>query len=203
MSQQRYAYLIGANGPEQMALRYAESDALRLAEALIGPFCKFTEAKAAIAESRDAGLAGLQELARRCDPSDTLLVHFSGHAIFDRRLYLLSNTTDCDNLYVTAIDIRTVKDIMSDCRAQSKLLILDCCHAKGAYEEALKGEEDIHEIVRQTAQGGAGKYPGHPLGLRAQGRNEGVSRTRWRVWFSLLGHSHSMSPQFCRDSIRS
>jgi len=22
-------------------------------------------------------------------------------------------------------------------------LILDCCHAKGAYEEALKGEEDI------------------------------------------------------------
>src|SRR6266567_6516166 len=153
MSQQRYAYLIGANGPEQMTLRYAESDALRLAEALIGPFCQFTEAKAVIAESRDAGLAGLQELARRCDPSDTLLVHFSGHAIFDRRLYLLSNTTDCDNLYVTAIDIRTVKDIMSDCRAQSKLLILDCCHAKGAYEEALKGEEDIHEIVRQTAQG--------------------------------------------------
>ena len=32
MSQQRYAYLMGANGPEQMALRYAESDALRLAE---------------------------------------------------------------------------------------------------------------------------------------------------------------------------
>ena len=54
MSQQRYAYLIGANGPEQMALRYAESDALRLAEALMGPFCQFTEAKVVIAESRDA-----------------------------------------------------------------------------------------------------------------------------------------------------
>jgi HEAT repeat protein len=153
MSQQRYAYLMGANGPEQMALRYAESDALRLAEVLIGPFCQFTEAKAVIALSRDAGLAGLQALARRCDPSDTLLVHFSGHAIFDRHLYLLSNTTDCDNLYVTAIDIRTVKDILSDCLAHSKLLILDCCHAKGAYEEALKGEEDIHDIVRHTAQG--------------------------------------------------
>ncbi len=153
MSQQRYAYLIGANGPEQMALQYAESDALRLTEALMGPFCEFTEAKAVVAESRDAGLAGLQALARRCDPSDTLLIHFSGHAIFDRRLYLLCNTTDCDNLYVTAIDIRTVKDILSDCRAQSKLLILDCCHAKGAYEEALKGEEDIHDIVRHTAQG--------------------------------------------------
>src|SRR5712691_8061034 len=153
MSQQRYAYLIGANGPEQMSLRYAESDALRLAEALMGPFCQFTEAKAVIAESRDTGLAGLQELARRCDPSDILLVHFSGHAIFDRHLYLLCNTTDCDNLYVTGIDIRTMKDILSDCRAQSKLLILDCCHAKGAYDDALKGEEDIHDIVRKTAQG--------------------------------------------------
>src|SRR5258708_18484402 len=153
MSQQRYAYLIGANGPGQMSLRYAESDALRLAETLMGPFCQFTEAKAVMAESRDTGLAGLQELAQRCDATDTLLVHFSGHAIFDRHLYLLCNTTDCDNLYVTAIDIRTVKDIVSDCRAQSKLLILDCCHAKGAYEEALKGEEDIHSIVRHTAQG--------------------------------------------------
>lgn len=153
MSQQRFAYLMGANGPEQMALRYAESDALRLAEALLGPFCQFTEARVVIAESRDAGLAGLHALTRRCEPSDTLLVHFSGHAIFDRHLYLLCNTTDCDNLYVTAIDIRTVKDILSDCRAHSKLLILDCCHAKGAYEEALKGEEDIHAIVRHTAQG--------------------------------------------------
>ena len=31
------------------------------------PFCQFTEAKAVVAESRDAGLAGLQALARRCD----------------------------------------------------------------------------------------------------------------------------------------
>ncbi len=153
MSQQRYAYLIGANGTPQMPLRYAETDAIRLAEALMGPFCQFTEAKAVIADNRDKGLAGLQEIARRCDPSDTLLVHFSGHAIFDRHLYLLCNTTDCDNLYVTAIDIRTIKDILSASRAQSKLLILDCCHAKGAYDEALKGEEEIHDIVRNTALG--------------------------------------------------
>jgi hypothetical protein len=66
---------------------------------------------------------------------------------------LLCNTTDCDNLYVTAIDIRTIKDILCDSRAQSKLLILDCCHAKGAYNEALKGEEEIHDIVRNTVLG--------------------------------------------------
>lgn len=153
MSQQRFAYLIGANGPQHMRLRYAETDAMRLAQVLMGSYCQFTEAKAVIADSRDTGLASLQKIARQCDPSDTLLVHFSGHAIFDRHLYLLCNNTDCENFRVTAIDIRTVKDILSECRSQSKLLILDCCHAKGAYDDALKGEEEIRDIVRKTSQG--------------------------------------------------
>ena len=94
-----------------------------------------------------------QKMAQQCDSSDTLLVHFSGHAIFDKHLYLLCNNTDCENLYVTAIDIRTIKDIMSDSRAQSKLLILDCCHAKGAYDDAFKGEEEVRDMVRKTVQG--------------------------------------------------
>ena len=153
MSHQRYAYLIGANGPKQMSLHYAETDVTRLAETLMGPYSQFTEAKAVIADNRDKGLAALQKIARQCDPSDTLLVHFSGHAIFDGHLYLLCNNTDCDNLFVTAIDIRTIKDILGKCRSQSKLLILDCCHAKGAYDDALKGEEEIHDIVRRTSQG--------------------------------------------------
>lgn len=120
MSHQRYAYLIGANGPKQMSLHYAETDVTRLAETLMGPYSQFTEAKAVIADNRDKGLAALQKIARQCDPSDTLLVHFSGHAIFDGHLYLLCNNTDCDNLFVTAIDIRTIKDILGKCRSQSK-----------------------------------------------------------------------------------
>jgi HEAT repeat protein len=153
MNGRRYAYLIGANGPQHMLLQHAEADVTRLAEVLMGSYCQFTEAKAVIAESRDKGLASLQKMARIAEPSDTLLVYFSGHAIFDRHLYLLCNNTDCDNLFVTAIDIRTIKDILSDSRTHSKLLILDCCHAKGAYDDALKGEEEIHDIVRQTVQG--------------------------------------------------
>jgi len=154
MNQQRYAYLLGANGPESMRLQYAETDVTRLAEVLKGPHCQFTDTKAVIASSRNEGLAGFQQFAECCGPSDLLLVHFSGHAFFDEQLYLLCNTTDPNDLN-TAIDINAIKRVLRKSRAQYKLLILDCCHAKGAYEGALKGGVEIHDIVKKTAQGSA------------------------------------------------
>ncbi len=155
MSQKRYAYLIGANGPANIRLEYAETDITRLAETLRGPSCQFTAVEPIIAQSRDEGLATFQQFVEQCDSSDTLLVHFSGHAFFDpidQQLYLLCNNTDCNNL-VTAIDISAVKRILRRSRAQSKLLILDCCYAKAAYEDSFKGEEEIRDIVKKTAQG--------------------------------------------------
>ena len=133
MSQERYAFLIGANGPEDMRLKYAETDVIRLAEALKGSYCQFTAAEAVIAHNRDAGLKGFHQFAERCKPSDLLLVHFSGHAIFDEQLYLLTNTTDPNDLS-SAIEIGAIKRILRKSPAQYKLLILDCCHAKGAYD---------------------------------------------------------------------
>jgi hypothetical protein len=155
MSQKRYAYLIGANGPENIRLKYAETDVTRLAEVLLGPVCQFTAVESVIAQSRDEGLATFLQFVEQCEPSDTLLVHFSGHAFFDtfdQLLYLICNNTDSSNL-ITAIDISAIKRILRRCRAQSRLLILDCCYAKSAYGESFKGEEEIRDIVKKTAQG--------------------------------------------------
>ena len=63
MSQKRYAYLIGANGPQTdrlVTLKYAEKDAQRFAEALLAPRCAFTKAESAIAESRQPTLDNLR-----------------------------------------------------------------------------------------------------------------------------------------------
>src|SRR5581483_1745579 len=138
MSQKRYAYLIGANGPEHARLKYAESDVTRLADALKGQYCQFTAVEAVIAEHHEKNLIGFQQFAAQCGASDVLLVHFSGHAVFDEELYLLCNTTDTDYLDATALSIEKIKKVLRKSRAQHKLLILDCCHAKGAYDDALK-----------------------------------------------------------------
>jgi HEAT repeat protein len=154
MSQQRYGYLIGANGPLEMRLKYAEKDVTRLAEALRGPYCQFRGVETIIAHSRQDALAGFSKFAAQCEPSDVLLVHFSGHAIFDEQLYLLCNNTDINDIFTTALEINTIKTLLKRSKARYKLLILDCCHAAGAHPGgALRGDQDIQAVIRSTIQG--------------------------------------------------
>ena len=161
MDQKRYAYLIGANGPplqNQGSLKYAEQDTQRLATALKNQPCSFIKAECMLATDPRTTLFGLQQFSKECEPSDLLVVHFSGHAIYDEHLYLLCNETDPDFLIASAIDIALIKAILRQCRASHKLLILDCCHAGAAHSSALKsdpGIENVLDVLRETSQGSA------------------------------------------------
>ena len=156
MSQKRYAYLIGANGPQTErldALKYAEKDAQRLAEALLTPHCAFTKAESTIAKSRQPTLDSLHSFVKQCEPSDLLLVHFSGHADQEGQLFLLCNDTDIDNYFSSAISIDAIKFYLDKCKARYKVLVLDCCRAGAAYPGAFKGDQDIQSSLQQTLKG--------------------------------------------------
>ncbi|MBA2393179.1 MAG: tetratricopeptide repeat protein [Ktedonobacteraceae bacterium] len=139
MPQKRYAYLIGANGPRQPhrvveTLKYAEKDIKRLETALSAHPCAFTEVNSIIADTPTPVIEGLELLVRKCEQSDLLVVHFSGHGYLDKHLYLICNETDIGRKLFTsgAIKVDLLKDILQDCPARHKLLILDCCHAAAA-----------------------------------------------------------------------
>ncbi len=156
MSQKRYAYLIGANGPQTdrlATLKYAEKDAQRLAEALLAPRCSFTKAKATIAENPQPTLAGLNRFVKQCEPSDLLLVHFSGHGNYEGQLFLVCNGTDIDDCISSAIKVEDIKLYLDKCKARHKVLILDCCRAGRAYSGTFKGVQDIEGSLRQTFEG--------------------------------------------------
>lgn len=95
MPQKRYAYLIGANGPEHQnitPLQYAEKDIERLQRALSDYPCEFSDVKSVIATSPSNVLMGLERLATSCERSDLLIVHFSGHGkVWGGTLYLICN----------------------------------------------------------------------------------------------------------------
>jgi HEAT repeat protein len=153
MSQKRYAYLIGANGPQTARLKYAEKDAKRLAGALLAHPCSFTKAEWTIAENRQSTLNSLHRFVKQCEPSDLLIVHFSGHADNDGQLFLLCNDTDIDNYYSSAIGIDAIKFYLDKCKARYKVLVLDCCRAGAAYSGAFKGDQDIQTNLQQSLQG--------------------------------------------------
>ena len=70
----------------------------------------------------------------RAAAEDVLLFYFSGHGRSKhQKLYLCGPDTDSSLLPSTALLNDTLNAILSDCVAQVKVLILDCCHS-GAFK---------------------------------------------------------------------
>ena len=156
MAQKRYAYLIGANGPQNQpnvieSLKYAEKDVERLEKVLNAHPCAFTEVKSIVAHSPNLVIQGLELLARKCEQSDLLVVYFSGHGYMERNLYLICNGTDVEQKLFTsgAIKIDQIKDVLRECPARHKLLILDCCHAAAAHSGGtwIKGISNLENAL--------------------------------------------------------
>jgi hypothetical protein len=124
MDQKRYAFIMGANGPQTeslSSLKYAERDAERLAAALKAPPCAFTNVEWMTADGRETTLMKLQDFADQCKPSDMLIVHFSGHGIYNRQLYLICNGTKIRHLNASAIDVGSLKSILAACRREASV----------------------------------------------------------------------------------
>ena len=64
---------------------------------------------------------------------DTVLVFFSGHGFLDDRGQGFLAPKDCrkSNLALSAFRTDDLRDMLLQCKASQKLLILDCCHAGG------------------------------------------------------------------------
>jgi len=130
----RIAFVFGSNGPAAMApLEFARSDSERFANILASETCGF-EVRAPI--DRTDVFRVKKDFAaaiENCGPADTFVCYFAGHGVLNRgTLLLLWDDTDPKRLLSTAIAVSEITYGLAQCEANSKLLILDCCHAGGA-----------------------------------------------------------------------
>src|SRR5262249_54206916 len=76
---------------------------------------------------------------------DTVVIYFSGHGFLDDKGESFLAPQDCDRKQVVHSGLRaeTLRDLLRDCPATQKLLVLDCCHAggKAAGTVGLSGQE--------------------------------------------------------------
>jgi hypothetical protein len=128
----RRAVVIGSNGPavgSATPLKYAVSDARRLAEVLRGPLCgfevKLIEGATAAGPVRDC----IDRISDECGHDDTLVVTFAGHGIVDRGMLLMLDQSRVVRPLITMLHADDIVKAMRFSRARYKLLILDCCHA--------------------------------------------------------------------------
>jgi tetratricopeptide (TPR) repeat protein len=77
---------------------------------------------------------------------DTILLYFSCHGIKDKgtRLYYATKNTNPKYLNATAISARSVNELMQACRAETQILLLDCCYSAAFLKGSIKGDSEIH-----------------------------------------------------------
>ena len=127
----RRAFIIGSNGPaEYEPLRYALQDASNIRNILAKPRCGFDVVSPSFGTDSFDIDRQLSETVALCDDEDTFICYFSGHGVLEKgQLFLLLDNTEPSNLYHTALPVSRLIEALNHCKAESKLLILDCCHA--------------------------------------------------------------------------
>ncbi|MGW1365067.1 caspase family protein [Streptomyces chartreusis] len=68
---------------------------------------------------------------------DTLLVYFAGHGLTGPRneLYLSLTDTEPEELKVSALAFDLIRDVLTDCGADNRVVILDCCFSGRAIQD--------------------------------------------------------------------
>jgi len=137
----RFAFVVGADGPETPGrlkrLKFAASDARRFADRIKRKDLNF------LVFPRGRGKFGgdvttqLNNVASGLVPGDELLFYFSGHGVARHGdLFLILNGTRLERLDSTALAWSRIEEIIGQSPARSKVVILDCCHARETVDEA-------------------------------------------------------------------
>ncbi len=135
---QSIGIFIGVNNYD---LKYAAEDAKRQAEIFGGTFNYETAVfstdstndptKKTWSPTKSNLKTHIPMLLNAAGPSDTVIVSFSGHGILDEdgAGYLVPQDAELDSLITDSLPLEWLRDQLRMCRAGTKLLVLDCCHA--------------------------------------------------------------------------
>lgn len=129
--------------PELKLLRAPSQDAEALASILENPKIGGFRVTILIDKPHEDVRDKIDEFLQSCNKGDTVLLYFSCHGIKDRnaKLYFATITTNRKRLRTTGIESNFVNEVLDDCRAQRKVVLLDCCYS-GAFEEGRASRDD-------------------------------------------------------------
>ncbi|MGH8909201.1 MAG: caspase, EACC1-associated type [Egibacteraceae bacterium] len=153
----RYALLIGTReyqGPGFGALPAVEADLHYLHQVLedldIGKFEVTIEPDPSADRMRTA-IGGFLDTRK---PEDLVLLYLSGHGAWSPdagQLYFVGSDTSRDGLSSTGVPAEYVNNVLEECRARQKVLLLDCCDS-GAYAQGFRVRGAADQQDRQEAR---------------------------------------------------
>ena len=137
----RWAILIGINGYHNSlgSLKYAVSDCNVLRETLLSGELGFGDDRVLLLDDTQdnehrptfANIhAYLGSWLAAPEEDDMLLVYFAGHGrLVDGRTYLVPCDATISSIHTLGIPLQHIQDVIQQCKAKQKMLILDACHS--------------------------------------------------------------------------
>lgn len=141
MADRRVALVVAVDRYDHPALHQLaapSADAAALAEVLGDPTLGDFEVEVLLNATSSQTAERVESVLADRRPGDLVLLHFSCHGLKDDtgELYLAATNTRPDLLASTAVDAAWVNRLMQRSRAQSIVLLLDCCYG-GAFERGM------------------------------------------------------------------
>lgn len=134
-------------------LRFAEKDAKEIKDLLLNPYiCGFDEVVGSINKTRTQTFCEIDQLLKKAEQKDLLLIYFSGHGEPDPQhdLCLLFNNTRLDSLLPTSLNYSMVRKCIDASYCKTVVVILDCCYSGAA---GIKGN-NLKEILASSSGSG-------------------------------------------------
>lgn len=162
-----YAIIVGINAYEDPAigdLRYAEADARAMANALTDPRTGLFAPENVILLTTDAQdphlrptrpnvFEALTNMSERLSSQDRILFFFAGHGTTEEKAddtYLLPQDAPLNTARYQGLRLKgEILDILENCPAQKKIIIVDACHS--GLRKYVRGERDL-ELVSTGIQ---------------------------------------------------
>jgi uncharacterized caspase-like protein len=133
------AFLVGAN---TLGLKYAEKDVNLMKEALTMYGYEIVNPPA----DKYAILPQFENLISNVAKTDTVIFYFSGHGYTPKGDLLLVVKDELQSVS-SRIPIRFFTDTLDDCRAENKLMVLDCCNAGRAASDWKPEQSERYRIL--------------------------------------------------------
>ncbi|HET6500631.1 MAG TPA: FtsK/SpoIIIE domain-containing protein, partial [Amycolatopsis sp.] len=160
---ERHALLIATSryiDPTLHRLRAPAQDARDLRELLIDPAVGYFDSAAKVVDGTKAEAdEGIERLFRGRAPEDLVLLYISGHGIKNDygQLFFAASNTDLALPRSTAINSSFVRDLLEECQAGAKIVLLDCCYS-GAFSAGLAPKSSADSVSLDEQLVGRGTY---------------------------------------------
>jgi uncharacterized caspase-like protein len=148
----KWAVVVGANefiDPAIPTLKYCVADA-ELVVKTLSERCGYDEdhilliadnQKAHLRPTRRNLQMQVPDWLKHAESGDTVIFFFSGHGFLDVRGqgYLALQDSEKENLGLTALRTDELRELLRQCKASRKLLVLDACHSGGEKGDGVAG----------------------------------------------------------------